>query len=148
MKNELDYWRPSLKLLGDTDFLKIMVEYDKDNVDRKAVLKAKKIMSTLPISKLEAASKAAAGMGMWVNAICLYSDSLMNQSPEAMAIRRRIKEIDAEIAMVQAPKPKRRKLSSFKLPKKELPKPEFVVQENAEMTGTLKRVAQIWRDQV
>ena len=70
-----------------------------------------------------------------------------------MAIQRRIKEIETQRAEERgshspAQKPKRRKLSSFKPPIREVPKPEFVVQENAEMTGTLKRVAQIWRDQV
>ena len=78
MKNELDYWKPSFNLMGDGSLLKSLIEYDKDQTDRKAVIKAKKVMAGTSLEKLANASKAALGLGKWVNAICLYSDLQQN----------------------------------------------------------------------
>lgn len=73
----LDFWIPSKKLLGDMNFLKELIAFDKDNLNQAAVLKIKKEYLTNPEfvpSKVANASSAAEGLCKWVMAMVKYDE--------------------------------------------------------------------------
>lgn len=73
----LDYWKPSKLLLSDMNFLKDLINYDKDNINQTAILKIKKEYLTnaefVP-SRVANASSAAEGLCKWVLAMVKYDE--------------------------------------------------------------------------
>lgn len=73
----LDYWKPSKLLLGDMNFLKDLINFDKDNINQTAILKIKKEYLTnaefVP-SRVANASSAAEGLCKWVLAMVKYDE--------------------------------------------------------------------------
>lgn len=73
----LDYWKPSKLLLGDMNFLKDLISFDKDNINQTAILKIKKEYLTnaefVP-SRVANASSAAEGLCKWVLAMVKYDE--------------------------------------------------------------------------
>ena len=73
----LDYWGPSKKLLGDLNFLKDLIAFDKDNLNQNSVAKIKKEYMSSPDfvpSKVANASSAAEGLCKWVLAMIKYDE--------------------------------------------------------------------------
>jgi dynein heavy chain len=72
----LDYWIPSKKLLGDMNFLKDLIAFDKDNLNQAAIMKIKKeyLTDEFNPSKVAKASSAAEGLCKWVLAMVKYDE--------------------------------------------------------------------------
>ena len=73
----LDYWKPSKLLLGDMNFLKDLISFDKDNINQTAILKIKKdylTNSEFNPSRVANASSAAEGLCKWVMAMVKYDE--------------------------------------------------------------------------
>ena len=85
----LDYWVPSKKLLGDMNFLKDLIAFDKDNLNQAAVLKIKKEYLTnaefVP-SRVAQASSAAEGLCKWVMAMVKYDEIKKIVAPKEAAL--------------------------------------------------------------
>nr|CAH8846959.1 unnamed protein product [Trichobilharzia regenti] len=67
-----DYWGPSKKLLGDLNFLTLLKEYDKDNINPAIMLRIRKDFMTNPEFdpvKVARASSAAEGLCKWILAM-------------------------------------------------------------------------------
>ncbi|XP_057312411.1 dynein axonemal heavy chain 12-like isoform X2 [Hydractinia symbiolongicarpus] len=70
-----EYWGPSLKLLGDMNFLNSLKEYDKDNIPVHVMKKIRAEYMTNPEfdpTKVRTASSAAEGLCKWVQAMEIY----------------------------------------------------------------------------
>lgn len=73
----LDYWKPSKLLLGDMNFLKDLISFDKDNINQTAILKIKReylTNSEFNPSRVANASSAAEGLCKWVMAMVKYDE--------------------------------------------------------------------------
>ncbi|KAF7239970.1 Dynein heavy chain 6, axonemal [Varanus komodoensis] len=68
-------WATAKQLLGDSTFLKKLLEYDKENIKSQILLKLQKYMNNPDFvpEKVEKVSKACKSMCMWVRAMDLYS---------------------------------------------------------------------------
>ncbi|XP_065670290.1 dynein axonemal heavy chain 12 isoform X3 [Hydra vulgaris] len=74
-KKVLDFWGPSLKLLGDMNFLHSLKEYDKDNIPAHIMKKIRSEFISNPEFdpvKVRSASSAAEGLCRWVKSIEIY----------------------------------------------------------------------------
>ncbi|XP_066919650.1 dynein axonemal heavy chain 12-like [Clytia hemisphaerica] len=70
-----DYWGPSLKMLGDMNFLNSLREFDKDNIPPAIIKKIRTEFITNPEFdpvKVRNASTAAEGLCRWVQAMEIY----------------------------------------------------------------------------
>jgi len=70
-----DFWKPSLKLLGDMKFLESLQTYDKDNIPPAIVKVIREKYITNPEfvpEKIKNASSAAEGLCKWVRAMESY----------------------------------------------------------------------------
>ena len=62
-----DYWGPSKKLLGDMNFLQLLLEYDKDNIPVSVMKTIREKYITDPTFKPEiVANASSAAEGEWV----------------------------------------------------------------------------------
>ncbi|XP_054243607.1 dynein axonemal heavy chain 12 [Indicator indicator] len=71
----LDYWTPSMKLLGDMNFLKDLKLYDKDNIPAAIMQKIRAEYLTNPEfdpQKVAKTSSAAEGLCKWIMAMEVY----------------------------------------------------------------------------
>ncbi|XP_066430423.1 dynein axonemal heavy chain 6 isoform X2 [Eleutherodactylus coqui] len=102
-------WTTAKKLLGDSDFLKRLMEYDKENIKPQILLKLQKYISNsnfIP-EKVEKVSKACRSMCMWVRAMDLYSRVLKEVEPKKQKLATAQAELDATMATLRE---KQRKL--------------------------------------
>ncbi|NXP46066.1 DYH7 protein, partial [Heliornis fulica] len=86
----LDYWTPSMKLLGDMNFLKDLREYDKDNIPAAVMQKIRAIYLTNPEfdpQKVAKASSAAEGLCKWVMAMEMYDRVAKVIAPKKVRLR-------------------------------------------------------------
>ncbi|KAL2622254.1 hypothetical protein R1flu_002459 [Riccia fluitans] len=70
-----DYWKPSVLLLNNKDFLQSLKDYDKDNIDPKVIAKIRSQYTTNPEftpAKAANASTAAEGLCKWIIAMDKY----------------------------------------------------------------------------
>lgn len=77
-------WTTAKQLLGDSTFLKRLMEYDKENIKPQILLKLQKYIANpnfIP-EKVERVSKACRSMCMWVRAMDLYSRVLKEVEPK------------------------------------------------------------------
>jgi dynein heavy chain len=77
LKKVPDYWGPSQKLLGDSNFLPSLHSYDKDNMDPAIVEKIKPFvaMPEFEPDVIKKASKAAYGLCCWVGLCVALHDA-------------------------------------------------------------------------
>ena len=85
-----DYWKPSLGLLNDKDFLNTLKNYDKDNIPPKIITKIReKYIANEDFTPEKAANASAAAEGMckWVCAMDKYEKvaKLIKPKQEALA---------------------------------------------------------------
>lgn len=68
-------WATAKQLLGDSTFLKKLLEYDKENIKSQILQKLQKYINNPDFvpEKVEKVSKACKSMCMWVRAMDLYS---------------------------------------------------------------------------
>ncbi|XP_040273964.1 dynein heavy chain 6, axonemal [Bufo bufo] len=102
-------WTTAKQLLGDSNFLKRLMEYDKENIKPQILLKLHKYISNpnfIP-EKVEKVSKACRSMCMWVRAMDLYSRVVKEVEPKKQKLAAAQVELDATMATLRE---KQRKL--------------------------------------
>lgn len=73
----MDYWKPSVALLNDKDFLSNLKTYDKDNINPKIIARIRKEYTSNPEFTPERAANASAaaeGLCKWVTAMDKYDN--------------------------------------------------------------------------
>uniref|UniRef100_A0A094ZX25 Dynein heavy chain 7, axonemal n=1 Tax=Schistosoma haematobium TaxID=6185 RepID=A0A094ZX25_SCHHA len=91
-----DYWGPSKKLLGDLNFLNLLKEYDKDNINPTIMQRIRKDFMTNPEfdpTKVARASSAAEGLCKWILAMEQYDRVAKIVAPK----RIKLAEAEAEL---------------------------------------------------
>ena len=100
-KKILDYWGPSLRLLGDMKFLQSLKDYDKDNISPKVMKEIRERIVTdenfVP-EKVAKASVAAEGLCKWVRAMEAYDRVAKVVAPKKQAL----KQAEGELATAMA----------------------------------------------
>ncbi|XP_072261492.1 dynein axonemal heavy chain 6 [Pyxicephalus adspersus] len=112
-------WTTAKQLLGDSNFLKRLLEYDKENIKPQILLKLQKYISNpnfIP-EKVEKVSKACRSMCMWVRAMDLYSRVVKEVEPKKQKLAAAQAELDATMVTLRE---KQRKLKEVEEQIKEL----------------------------
>lgn len=84
-----DYWGPSKKVLGDMKFLENLINFDKDNIPPKVMIKLQEKILTdesFDPEKIKVASTAAEGLSKWVIAIAKYDKVAKVVAPKKLAL--------------------------------------------------------------
>ena len=105
-----DYWKPSLRILGDIKFLDNLLTFDKDNVPERIITKIRTTILTNPNfdpDKIRNASTACEGLCKWVIAITEYDTVAKVVAPKKVALAHAKARYDSAIAGVEV---KRKKL--------------------------------------
>ncbi|XP_074520194.1 dynein axonemal heavy chain 6 [Halichoeres trimaculatus] len=96
-------WPGAKQLLGDSNFLKRLTDYDKDNIKPQILLKLQRYISNpdfIP-EKVEKVSKACRSMCMWVRAMDLYSRVLKEVGPKREKLAMAQEELDITMATLR-----------------------------------------------
>lgn len=86
----MDYWKPSVTVLNNKDFLKNLKEYDKDNIEPKIIAKVRANYTTNPDftpEKAAHASIAAEGLCKWILAMDKYDVVAKVVSPKKQKLK-------------------------------------------------------------
>ncbi|KAG8454285.1 hypothetical protein GDO86_000797 [Hymenochirus boettgeri] len=96
-------WASAKQLLGDGNFLKRLVEYDKENIKPQILLKLQKYINNPDFvpEKVEKVSKACRSMCMWVRAMDLYSRVLKEVGPKRQKLAAAQAELDITMATLR-----------------------------------------------
>ncbi|XP_061490002.1 dynein axonemal heavy chain 6 isoform X2 [Rhineura floridana] len=96
-------WATAKQLLGDSNFLKKLLEYDKENIKGQILLKLQKYMNNPDFvpEKVEKVSKACKSMCMWVRAMDLYSRVVKVVEPKRQKLNAAQAELDATLATLR-----------------------------------------------
>lgn len=84
-----DFWKPSLRLLGDLHFLDSLLAFDKDNIPERIIAKIRTTILTNPNfdpDKIRNASTACEGLCRWVFAISEYEKVARVVAPKKIAL--------------------------------------------------------------
>ncbi|KAG2466381.1 DYH6 protein, partial [Polypterus senegalus] len=95
-------WTTAKQVLGDNNFLKKLVEYDKNNIKAQVLQKLQKYINNpdfIP-EKVEKVSKACKSMCMWVRAMDLYSRVAKEVEPKRQKAAAAQAELDATKALL------------------------------------------------
>ncbi|DBA76763.1 TPA: hypothetical protein ACH3X2_008790 [Trebouxia sp. C0005] len=85
-----DYWKPSVALLNEKDFLNKLKSYDKDNINPKLIEKIRSTYLTnegFTPENAKKASPAAEGMCKWVHAMSSYEKVAKVVAPKKAALK-------------------------------------------------------------
>ncbi|XP_078448652.1 dynein axonemal heavy chain 6 [Lampetra planeri] len=95
-------WASAKQLLGDSNFLKRLMDYDKENISEDVIHKLKVYINNKDFvpEKVERVSKACKSMCMWVRAMDLYSRVLKDVGPKRQRLATAQAELDATMAML------------------------------------------------
>ncbi|XP_063150960.1 dynein axonemal heavy chain 6 [Candoia aspera] len=96
-------WATAKQLLGDSTFLKKLLEYDKENIKGAILLKLQKYINNpdfIP-EKVEKVSKACKSMCMWVRAMDLYSRVVKVVEPKRQKLNAAQAELDATLSTLR-----------------------------------------------
>ncbi|XP_074141707.1 dynein axonemal heavy chain 6 isoform X2 [Sminthopsis crassicaudata] len=96
-------WATAKQLLGDSNFLKRLLDYDKENIKPAVLAKLQRYINNpdfLP-EKVEKVSKACKSMCMWVRAMDLYSRVVKEVEPKRQKLRAAQAELDATMATLK-----------------------------------------------
>uniref|UniRef100_A0A803SX01 Dynein axonemal heavy chain 6 n=1 Tax=Anolis carolinensis TaxID=28377 RepID=A0A803SX01_ANOCA len=102
-------WATAKQLLGDSTFLRKLLEYDKENIKSQVLQKLQKYINNPDFvpEKVEKVSKACKSMCMWVRAMDLYSRVVKIVEPKRQKLNAAQAELDATLATLRD---KRKKL--------------------------------------
>ena len=84
-----DYWKPSLRILGDIKFLDGLLTFDKDNIAERIMMKIRSTILTNPNfdpEKIRNASTACEGLCKWVIALSEYDKVAKVVAPKKIAL--------------------------------------------------------------
>ncbi|XP_026216049.1 dynein heavy chain 6, axonemal isoform X2 [Anabas testudineus] len=96
-------WPSAKQLLGDANFLRRLMDYDKDNIKPQILQKLQKYINNpdfIP-EKVEKVSRACRSMCMWVRAMDLYSRVLKEVGPKREKLARAQAELDMTMATLR-----------------------------------------------
>ncbi|KAL7841172.1 hypothetical protein SRHO_G00248630 [Serrasalmus rhombeus] len=96
-------WAGAKQVLGDSNFLRKLTEYDKDNIRPQILQKLQRYIQNpdfIP-EKVEKVSKACKSMCMWVRAMDLYSRVLKEVGPKREKLAAAQAELDATMATLR-----------------------------------------------
>ncbi|KAJ0037224.1 hypothetical protein NL108_018608 [Boleophthalmus pectinirostris] len=96
-------WPSAKQLLGDSNFLKRLTDYDKDNIKPQILQKLVKYVNNpdfIP-EKVEKVSRACKSMCMWVRAMDLYSKVLKEVRPKREKLAKAQEELDVTMATLR-----------------------------------------------
>ncbi|KAL6467190.1 hypothetical protein MHYP_G00249940 [Metynnis hypsauchen] len=96
-------WASAKQVLGDSNFLRKLTEYDKDNIRPQILQKLQRYIQNpdfIP-EKVEKVSKACKSMCMWVRAMDLYSRVLKEVGPKREKLAAAQAELDATMATLR-----------------------------------------------
>ncbi|XP_005385504.1 PREDICTED: dynein heavy chain 6, axonemal [Chinchilla lanigera] len=96
-------WPTAKQLLGDSNFLRRLLEYDKENIKPQILAKLQKYINNPDFvpEKVEKVSKACKSMCMWVRAMDLYSRVLKEVEPKRQKLRAAQAELDVTVATLR-----------------------------------------------
>uniref|UniRef100_A0A8C2B7Q0 Dynein, axonemal, heavy chain 6 n=1 Tax=Cyprinus carpio TaxID=7962 RepID=A0A8C2B7Q0_CYPCA len=96
-------WASAKQLLGDGNFLKKLMDYDKDNIKPQILQKLHKYITNPDFvpEKVEKVSKACKSMCMWVRAMDLYSRVLKEVGPKREKLAAAQAELDATMSTLK-----------------------------------------------
>lgn len=97
-----DYWKPSLRMLGEMRFLESLLTYDKDNIPERIMTKIRTTILTNPNfdpERIRAVSTACEGLCRWVFALSEYDKVAKVVAPKKQALAKA--EADYNTAMEQ-----------------------------------------------
>ncbi|KAM5227834.1 dynein axonemal heavy chain 6 [Ctenodactylus gundi] len=96
-------WPTAKQLLGDSNFLRRLLEYDKENIKPQILAKLQKYINNPDFvpEKVEKVSKACKSMCMWVRAMDLYSRVLKDVEPKRQKLRAAQAELDITMATLK-----------------------------------------------
>ncbi|XP_077275021.1 dynein heavy chain at 36C [Temnothorax americanus] len=97
-----DYWKPSLRILGDIHFLESLLNYDKDNIPERIMTKIRTTILTNPNfdpERIRQVSTACEGLCRWVFALSEYDKVAKVVAPKRQALAKA--EADYSAAMEQ-----------------------------------------------
>ncbi|XP_061765226.1 dynein axonemal heavy chain 6 [Nerophis ophidion] len=96
-------WASAKKLLGDSNFTRYLVEYDKDNIKPQVLAKLQKYINNPDFvpEKVEKVSKACKSMCMWVRAMDIYSRVLKEVGPKREAFNKAQDELETTMATLR-----------------------------------------------
>ncbi|XP_041935143.1 dynein heavy chain 6, axonemal [Alosa sapidissima] len=96
-------WASAKQVLGDSYFLKKLMEYDKDNIKPQLLQKLAKYVNNPDFvpEKVEKVSKACRSMCMWVRAMDLYSRVVREVEPKRKKLAAAQAELDATMATLK-----------------------------------------------
>lgn len=97
-----DYWKPSLRILGDIHFLESLLNYDKDNIPERIMTKIRTTILTNPNfdpERIRQVSTACEGLCRWVFALSEYDKVAKVVAPKRAALAQA--ERDYALAMEQ-----------------------------------------------
>ncbi|XP_006900461.1 PREDICTED: dynein heavy chain 6, axonemal [Elephantulus edwardii] len=96
-------WPTAKQLLGDSNFLRRLLEYDKENIKPQILAKLQKYINNPDFvpEKVEKVSKACKSMCMWVRAMDLYSRVVKEVEPKRQKLRAAQAELDVTLATLK-----------------------------------------------
>lgn len=96
-------WPTAKQLLGDSNFLKRLLEYDKENIKPQILAKLQRYINNPDFvpEKVEKVSKACKSMCMWVRAMDLYSRVVKEVEPKRQKLRAAQAELDITMATLR-----------------------------------------------
>ncbi|KAB1256909.1 Dynein heavy chain 6; axonemal [Camelus dromedarius] len=96
-------WPTAKQLLGDSNFLRRLLEYDKENIKPQVLAKLQKYINNPDFvpEKVEKVSKACRSMCMWVRAMDLYSRVVKDVEPKRQKLRAAQAELDMTMATLK-----------------------------------------------
>ncbi|XP_072373357.1 dynein axonemal heavy chain 6 [Scyliorhinus torazame] len=105
-------WASAKQVLGDSNFLKKLMDYDKDNIRPQILQRLQKYINNPDFvpEKVEKVSKACKSMCMWVRAMDLYSRVSKEVEPKRMKLSGAQAELDATLATLKEKQNKLRQL--------------------------------------
>ncbi|XP_004691642.1 PREDICTED: dynein heavy chain 6, axonemal [Condylura cristata] len=96
-------WPTAKQLLGDSNFLRRLLEYDKENIKPQILAKLQKYINNPDFvpEKVEKVSKACKSMCMWVRAMDLYSRVVKEVEPKRHKLRTAQAELDITLTTLK-----------------------------------------------
>ncbi|XP_037383628.1 dynein axonemal heavy chain 6 isoform X1 [Talpa occidentalis] len=96
-------WPTAKQLLGDSNFLRRLLEYDKENIKPQILAKLQKYINNPDFvpEKVEKVSKACKSMCMWVRAMDLYSRVVKEVEPKRQKLRAAQAELDITLTTLR-----------------------------------------------
>ncbi|CAB0035335.1 unnamed protein product [Trichogramma brassicae] len=110
-----DFWKPSLRILGDIKFLDSLLTFDKDNIPERIINKIRTTILTNPNfdpDKIRNASTACEGLCKWAIAICEYDTVAKVVAPKKIALSQAKARYEYAIAGVEVKRAKLREVQA------------------------------------